>query len=54
MGFVNLYVIYHYTTAQWVNFKLFGTLGILLIFCFAQAIYLNAHIDKKEKNDDTL
>lgn len=44
MGFINLYVIYHYTTEQWVNFKLFGTLGLLLVFCIAQAIYLNPYL----------
>ena len=48
MGFVNMYVIYHYTTKQWVNFKLFGTLSLLILFCVAQAIYLNTHIEKKD------
>lgn len=54
MGFVNMYVIYHYTTDQWVNFKLFGTLSLLVVFCVAQAFYLNRYIDDKpeEKKDD--
>ena len=51
MGFINLYVIYHYTTAQWVNFKLFGTLGLLLIFIIAQAFYLNPYMT--ENNDES-
>jgi intracellular septation protein len=47
VGLVNVYVIYHYTTEQWVNFKLFGTLGLLIIFCVAQAIYLNKYVEQK-------
>jgi intracellular septation protein len=45
MGFVNMYVMFHYTTDQWVNFKLFGTLGLLIVFCIAQACYLNKYIE---------
>jgi intracellular septation protein len=52
MGFVNMYVMYHYTTAQWVNFKLFGTLGLLIVFCVAQAFYLNPYVSTDEKKDD--
>lgn len=40
LGGLNLYVVYHYTTNQWVNFKLFGTLGILIVFIIAQTVYI--------------
>jgi len=40
MGFVNLYVIYHFTTDVWVNFKLFGMLGLTFVFVVAQSFYL--------------
>ncbi len=40
LGFLNLYVAYHFSTNTWVNFKLYGTLGLLLVFSFAQALYL--------------
>ena len=40
MGFINIYVVYHYTTNQWVNFKLFGTLGLTLVFAILQAVYM--------------
>lgn len=54
MGCINTYVIYHYTTEQWVNFKLFGTFSLVLIFCVAQAFYLNKYIDQnEEKNNDS-
>ena len=38
MGIANLYVLYHYSTDTWVNFKLFGTLGLMLAFVFAQVL----------------
>ena len=41
LGFLNVFVIYHYSMNAWVNFKLFGTLGITLIFTIIQAIYMS-------------
>ncbi len=40
MGIVNLYVLYHFDTDTWVNFKLFGTLGLTLIFIVLQGFYM--------------
>ena len=40
MGVANLYVAFHFATATWVNFKLFGVLGLTLVFVLAQAFYL--------------
>lgn len=47
MGVLNLYVAYNYSTDAWVNFKLFGGLGLMLIFVFAQALMLAKHIQEK-------
>jgi intracellular septation protein len=49
MGCMNLYVAYQYDEATWVNFKLFGSMGILFIFIIAQGIWLNKFVihDKK-------
>lgn len=44
VGTLNLYVIYHYSTDVWVNFKLFGLLSISLIFALCQGIYLGRHL----------
>ena len=44
MGFLNLYVAFNFPTSTWVNFKLFGGLGLMVVFVFAQAMYLNKHI----------
>ncbi len=43
MGILNLYVAYYYDTDFWVNFKLFGGAGFMLLFVFLQAIYLTKH-----------
>ncbi|MBT8421377.1 MAG: septation protein A [Gammaproteobacteria bacterium] len=40
MGFVNLYVIYNFSTEFWVNFKLFGLLGLTLAFVIGQSFFL--------------
>lgn len=40
LGGLNLYVAYHFSTDAWVNFKLYGTLGLVFVFSFAQSIYL--------------
>ncbi|NNJ84593.1 MAG: septation protein A [Gammaproteobacteria bacterium] len=40
MGFVNLYVIYNFSTEFWVNFKLFGLLGLTLAFVVGQSFFL--------------
>jgi intracellular septation protein len=50
MGIVNLWVAYHFNTNTWVNFKLFGMLGLTLVFAILQAIYLARHISSSEKS----
>lgn len=47
MGSLNLYVAYHYDTDTWVNFKLFGGIGITVLFVLLQAFYLTKHMDVK-------
>lgn len=48
LGAVNLFVVYHYTTNTWVNFKMFGTLGLTLLFVIIQTLYMAKHIDLKQ------
>ncbi len=43
MGFLNLWVAYSFSTGVWVNFKLFGGLGLMLVFVLGQAVYLNKY-----------
>lgn len=44
MGVLNLWVAFNFPTSTWVNFKLFGGLGLMVVFVLAQAVYLNKHI----------
>lgn len=43
MGFINLYVAYNYSTDTWVNFKLFGSFGLMLLFIIGQGLMLSKH-----------
>lgn len=45
-GLVNIYVAYSFSEEVWVNFKLFGLLGLTLIFVFAQAFYLARFMER--------
>ena len=55
MGGLNLLVAFHNPlcgseeecTAQWVNFKLFGGMGLMLIFVLAQGMLLSKYIEDK-------
>ncbi len=40
MGALNLYVAYGFAENVWVNFKLFGLLGLTLLFSLLQGIYI--------------
>jgi intracellular septation protein len=42
-GVANLYVAFNFDEATWVNFKLFGMLGLTIVFVIAQSIYLARH-----------
>jgi len=54
IGAINLYVAFsgHFTDDQWVDFKLFGMMGLTIIFVIGQAFYLSRHI-KPEQDQDT-
>lgn len=45
IGVLNLYVAYSYSEETWVNFKLFGILGITFAFVVGQAFYLSRYIE---------
>ena len=51
MGFLNLYVVYNFDTDTWVNFKLFGILGLTFAFVIAQAFYLSRHAKPVSDSD---
>jgi intracellular septation protein len=47
MGVANLYVAFNYPTDFWVNFKLFGGMGLMLLFVVAQALFLARYAEEK-------
>ena len=49
MGAANLYVAFHYPTELWVNFKLFGGIGLMIVFVIAQGLLLSRYIEPEEK-----
>lgn len=56
-GVLNLYVAFsgNFTDAEWVNFKVFGLMVLLVIFVIGQSVWLGRHIQeephKAEQND---
>lgn len=50
LGIANLYVAYYYPTEVWVNFKLFGSTGLTLIFVIAQSIWLEQYMQNSDKS----
>lgn len=44
LGTINIYVAYTYSTETWVNFKVYGILGLLIAFSFVQAMCLSRYL----------
>lgn len=47
-GVINLWVAYDFSEETWVNFKLFGMLGLTILFIILQSLYLYKYIKKEE------
>lgn len=47
LGFINLFVVYRFDTETWVNFKLFGMLGMTLAFVVLQAVFLAKYVSEE-------
>jgi len=52
MGAANLFVAMSFPTDIWVNFKLFGTMGLMLAFILAQGFWLNRYITAAESTEE--
>ncbi|MDT7834873.1 septation protein A [Aquabacterium sp. OR-4] len=52
MGVLNLWVAYHFSTDAWVNFKLFGGIGLMLVFTLAQGLYIGRYLPDEPAADD--
>ena len=48
MGVLNLFVANRFSTDTWVTFKLFGILGLTLLFIVVQSVVLAKYVKAKE------
>ena len=44
MGAANWYIAFHFPTDTWVNFKVWGGIGLFLAFALAQGVVLARHV----------
>ncbi|HIP95061.1 MAG TPA: septation protein A [Leucothrix sp.] len=54
VGVVNIYVAYNYSEDTWVDFKLFGVLGMTFVFMIIQGIYLANHALPEENSEEKI
>jgi intracellular septation protein len=52
-GLANIYVAYNYSEETWVNFKLFGLLGLTAAFIILQTFYLVRHMPDQQPEKST-
>ncbi len=48
MGALNLVVAFNFPTDVWVNFKLFGGMGLLLVFVLGQGVMLSKYVEEEK------
>ena len=46
MGILNLLIAFNFPTDTWVNFKLFGGMGLMLIFVLGQGMLLSKYVEE--------
>jgi intracellular septation protein len=48
MGALNLIVAFNFPTDTWVNFKLFGGMGLMLLFVIGQGMLLSKYVEEEK------
>ncbi len=48
MGCLNLFIAFNFTTDTWVNFKLFGGMGLLFVFIVGQGLLLSKYVQEEK------
>jgi len=48
MGALNLWVAFSFSTDTWVSFKLFGSMGLMLVFIIAQGVVLAKYLPEEK------
>ena len=49
MAFANWYIAFHYATDTWVNFKVWGGIGLFFAFALAQGLFLARHVTEPSR-----
>ncbi|HEX4885506.1 MAG TPA: septation protein A [Casimicrobiaceae bacterium] len=50
MAVANWYVAFHFSTEAWVNFKVWGGIGLFLVFALGQGLWLARHLPQEERS----
>lgn len=50
LGFINLYIAYAFTTQQWVYFKTFGIMSVLIIATGVQIAYMSKYMKNQPED----
>ena len=48
MGVINILVAYNFSTDSWVNYKLFGGTGLMIVFMIGQGLYVSRHVIEED------
>lgn len=51
MGVLNIYVAYNYPEDFWVKFKVFGLMGLTIVFMVAQSVWLYSKMNPDDEPD---
>jgi intracellular septation protein len=49
MAATNWYVAFHFSTETWVDFKVWGGIGLFLVFALAQGVFLARHVIEPQR-----
>ncbi len=52
MGGLNLLVAFQFSEDTWVKFKVFGGIGLMLLFVLAQGVALSRYVDEPQSGKD--
>ena len=52
VGILNLYVAFNFPEETWVNFKLFGMMGIPFAFIVGQAFYVGRYVPEEAETKE--
>lgn len=51
LGSISLFVAFTFSTEVWVNFKVFGSMGLTLTFAVLQTVYISRHLSSTPTNE---